>query len=462
MVTNNYVLNLNINQSDIQETDIRIVQNDYNVNVFEIHIFDEDNEINYADVDSGIIIFKQAYKDIVKQGDLVKSADKLTFTLKSINFDGDCLGSIQLFGANDERITTTYFKIKIIKDLITDKSVKTTSEYPILQQIKQDVGDIVPLIPQIEETIQDFPVIRDFFDTAEVSENQRVVNEIARQASISDIENRFNTLTTSQQQEAEVIDARMGKVSLRAKIEDMEADTAAHKADYANKFPDNAGAHNSIFRGKNLGSTPDYANITDGSFKDMYIGDYWTINGVNWRIAAFNYYRNTGDTNVSGNHVVIVPDTSLYSHVMNDTNTTEGGYTGSKMYTEGLEEAKTIINNAFPGHVVIFRRSLCNAVANGEASGGAWVDSTVDLMNEVMVYGSIINGHSTYGLHNIGAEKSQLPLFALNPQSINTRYNYWLRDIASASDFAFVFSTGVANRYGASTSVAVRPAFLIS
>ncbi len=235
-----------------------------------------------------------------------------------------------------------------------------------------------------------------------------------------------------------------------------------HQADYASKFPDNAGAHNSIFRGKNLGSTPDYTNITNGSFKDMYIGDYWTINGINWRIAAFNYYRNTGDTNAPSNHVVVVPDQSLYSHVMNDTNTTEGGYTGSKMYLEGLEQAKTIINNAFSGHVVTFRAYLSNAVSNGEASAGAWVDSTVDLMNEVMVYGSVVNGAATYGLYNIGAEKSQLPLFALNPQSINTRYSYWLRDVASASLFALVGGSGFAYRSNASYSFAVRPVFLIS
>ena len=243
---------------------------------------------------------------------------------------------------------------------------------------------------------------------------------------------------------------------------EVKDDVARHLADYANKFPDNAGAHNSIFRGKNLDSTPNYTSIADGSFKDMYIGDYWTINGVNWRIAAFNYYRNTGDTLVPGNHVVIVPDTSLYSHVMNDTNTTEGGYTGSKMYTEGLTQAKTIINNAFPGHIVTFRSYLCNAVTDGEASAGAWVDSTVDLMHEVMVYGSVVNGHSTYGLYNIGTEKSQLPLFALNPQSINTRYSYWLRDVASASHFAHVSGYGYVDPSNASHSRAVRPRFLIS
>ncbi|MDD4690021.1 MAG: hypothetical protein PHE51_09785 [Eubacteriales bacterium] len=239
----------------------------------------------------------------------------------------------------------------------------------------------------------------------------------------------------------------------------------AHKADFMPHGVNNAGFHNSIYRGEYLGNTAtseQYTAISSGTFTDLYIGDYWTIGGVNWRIAAFNYYRNTGDSLVPGNHLVIVSDTSLYNHVMNDTNTTEGGYIGSKMYTQGLTQAKTMINNAFSGHVVTIRAHLCNAVANEEASAGAWADSTVDLMNEVMVYGSVINGHSIYGLVNIGTEKSQLPLFALNPQSINTGYSYWLRDVASALDFAAVTNYGLAGRSSASDSRAVRPRFLIS
>lgn len=46
----------------------------------------------------------------------------------------------------------------------------------------------------------------------------------------------------------------------------------------------NAGAHNAIYRGKSLGSTvttAQYAAIKAGTFDDLYIGDYWTIGGVN-------------------------------------------------------------------------------------------------------------------------------------------------------------------------------------
>ena len=138
----------------------------------------------------------------------------------------------------------------------------------------------------------------------------------------------------------------------------------------------NAGSHNGIFHGKNLGTSvtqKQWTAIQNGTFDDLYIGDYWVIGGVNWRIAAFDYYYNTGDTAFAKHHAVIVPDASLYSHNMNDTNTTTGGYVGSKMYTEGLEQAKTQIQNAFgASHVLTHRLFLTNATTNGYASGGEW------------------------------------------------------------------------------------------
>lgn len=230
----------------------------------------------------------------------------------------------------------------------------------------------------------------------------------------------------------------------------------------------NAGAHNAIYRGKNLGTSvtaAQYAAISAGTFEDLYIGDYWVINGVNWRIAAFDYYLNCGDTSCTKHHVVIVPDTCLYNHVMNDTNITTGGYVGSKMYTEGLEQAKTTIKAAFSGHVLSHRVYLTNAVTDGHPSAGAWCDSEVDLMNEQMVYGGAIfmpiaNGSTVYT--NYRVEKSQLPLFAHEPSRICNRATWWLRDVVTASNFALVNSYGCAVCNDASNSRGVRPAFCIS
>lgn len=240
----------------------------------------------------------------------------------------------------------------------------------------------------------------------------------------------------------------------------------------------NAGAHNAIYRGKSLGSTvttAQYAAIKAGTFDDLYIGDYWTIGGVNYRIAAFDYYLNSGDTNCTTHHVVIVPDTCLYNAQMHNTssggwesgaaNTTAGGYVGSDMYKSNLEQAKTTIKSAFSGHVLKHKIYLTNAVANGRASGGAWCDSEVDLMCEQMVYGSGIFSPVSDGSNvpaNYRVEKSQLPLFQHEPSRICNRAAWWLRDVITASNFADVSDGGDAGYGDASNSYGVRPAFCIS
>lgn len=231
---------------------------------------------------------------------------------------------------------------------------------------------------------------------------------------------------------------------------------------------DNAGAHNSIYRGKNLGTTvteEQWEAISSGTFTDLYIGDYWVIGGVNWRIAAFDYYLNCGDTSFTKHHAVIVPDTCLYSAQMNTTNVTTGAYKGSAMYTANLTQAKSTINSAFgSSHVLSHRIYLSNATSNGRASAGEWTDSTVDLMCEHMVYGSGIFSPVSDGSNvpnNYRVEKGQLPLFALEPSRICNRDTWWLRDVITAANFASVYSRGDADYNGASDSRGVRPAFCI-
>ena len=56
----------------------------------------------------------------------------------------------------------------------------------------------------------------------------------------------------------------------------------------------------------------------------MGLGDYWTIDGVNWRVADFDYLIRTGKVDASKHHVMIVPDKSLYEARMNSTDTNSG------------------------------------------------------------------------------------------------------------------------------------------
>lgn len=232
-----------------------------------------------------------------------------------------------------------------------------------------------------------------------------------------------------------------------------------------NVLADGAAAHNCIYRGKNLGTSvtaEQYAAISSGKFTDLYIGDYWVIKGVTYRIAAFDYYYNCGDTNFTKHHVVIVPDTSLYKAQMNTSNVTTGGYTGSAMYKSNLAQAKTTIKAAFGSdHVLTKRELLTNAVNGNTPSGWAWFDSDVELMNEVQAYGSVAWGAHDGNGYNVASGDGQFPLFMFDRTKLHNREDYWLRDVASATLFSGVNGHGRADYYGASGSLGVRPAFCI-
>ena len=253
----------------------------------------------------------------------------------------------------------------------------------------------------------------------------------------------------------------------------------------------NAGLHSSIYRGKYLGTevtAAQYAAISSGTFNDLWNGDYWTINGINYRIAAFDYYYLTGDTSCETHHIVLVPDNIMYSSKMNSTETTGvptdggttlGAYVGSAMYRgnvtftntdnasetiPGLATAKETINAAFgSSHILSHRQYFANA-ANGYQTDGAWYDSTVELMTEQNVYGgkiysNVANGTNIPNIYTI--DKSQYPLFTLNPYMISNRQYYWLRDVVSSTDFASVSDLGGASEVGGAAALGVRPAFSI-
>ena len=226
--------------------------------------------------------------------------------------------------------------------------------------------------------------------------------------------------------------------------------------------------HNSYPRCKYLGTTiTDAQNtaIKNRTYDDLFIGDYWTINGVNWRIVAIDYYYNVGDTNFDKGNVIVMPDTVLYSTQMNTENTTAGAYVGSLMRTQNLNNARTIAQNAFGSHLANHRIALANAVDSSGPNGWSWYDSDgVELPNEIQIYGARVWGSSLKGF-DVATQKQQFPLLALAPQFVNIRQDYWLQDVSSdsvSSHFAFVYSEGHAVSYFASLSLGVRPSITLS
>lgn len=232
---------------------------------------------------------------------------------------------------------------------------------------------------------------------------------------------------------------------------------------------DNAATHNMVYRGKALGTSvtsEQWAAIKAGTFKDLYLGDCWSIGGMDYIIAAFDYWYKCGDTACNTHHAVVIPRSQLYTYKFNPTNTTEGGYVGSDLYKNGLTQAKTTFNTAFgSAHILNHREYLVNAVTSGKPTGSDWYDSTVDLMNENMVYGGrqfspMPDGTDPWNTcRNYTIDKSQLPLFRLAPWMSFVRDQWcWLRDVVSAACFASCNGAGNADCTGASGARGVWPA----
>lgn len=274
------------------------------------------------------------------------------------------------------------------------------------------------------------------------------------------------TLQTAQQLQALTNISGVGYVS-QTLTDEQQQQARANIGIIADTYS-GAGVHNAIYRGANLGTSvtsDQWSAIQAGTFTDLYIGDYWRINEVNWRIAAFDYYYNTGDSLCTNHHIVMVPDTSLYGHVMNDIATTDGGYIGSKMRTAGLATALTMVQNAFGSeHILAHRNYFSNAVSNGIPSGQAWADSLVDLMSEHNIFGGKL-----FEAGNSGApvplirtvDMTQFPLFVFRPDLVANKQTFWLRDVASASQFSCLYAEGRATFDDASGPYGVRPAFCI-
>ena len=239
----------------------------------------------------------------------------------------------------------------------------------------------------------------------------------------------------------------------------------------------NAGSHNAIYRGKFLGNSvtaEQYQAITNGTFDDLYVGDYWTINGHTYLIGDIDYYLRSGyDPNnadgkwgeVTNHHLLIVPLAALDYQKMNSTDTTTGGYYGSEMRTTNMTTAKNIIKTDFgESHILKHFDHLTNAVGANGASGGAWYETDIELMTEWMAYGAPVfhpMGNGSFVPFNYEVGCKQINLFRHRPDLISNRNDWWLRDVVSASLFAFVGLDGGAACTPASSPLGVRPAFCI-
>ena len=212
--------------------------------------------------------------------------------------------------------------------------------------------------------------------------------------------------------------------------------------------------HRNIFRGKHLGESivaEQLEVIRDGSFRDLYVGDYWEINGTKYRIADINYWRNVGypeSEKVQKPHILIVPDTVLGSGQMHISNSTYGGYRNSEMKSTRLNNIAKTLPDTFKSLLLTHRMF----------SDGAWINASVDLMSEVMVHGTYI---CTDNSNKQTSDTQQLALFRLAPELKVVGVNYWLRNVAGSQTYTSISQYGDASSDMATSTYGIRPVFAV-
>jgi hypothetical protein len=268
--------------------------------------------------------------------------------------------------------------------------------------------------------------------------------------------------------------------------------------------------HNSHYRGINLISDGHFANmaalltaIRAQDWSDIYIGDYveltFTYEGasrtVKFYVGEIDKFYNVGDTALTTHHLVMVTGNLGINQVMNDTNTTAGGYVGSKAHTVTLPALYAILNPLFNNAILTHREHLSNIVISAQSvslslddgngavnyscsnfpvyssgdpntpgcvTAGNWYDCNLVLMSEIEMFGS--NRYASSGIDAIMCPEGQIAAFKYNRnlQTLNRAINTWLRNVNSASRFCRCNGLGHSDRAVASnTVVRLRPRFLI-
>lgn len=234
----------------------------------------------------------------------------------------------------------------------------------------------------------------------------------------------------------------------------------------------NAKSHSAIYRGKDI--TDDYdsgklsASIQNGTFDNIFIGDYiikspilaggHPLTGTKWIVADINYFKGSHENALDFNHIVLVPDRTLFHTTLNGELSTEGGYKNLDIYKDRLSSLDVSLITLFASHLVQHNSTVTTSISTEGASKSLEVVNITacDLMTEQMV-----NGSTTVGNHfDMGMQNKQLSLFKFS-NDIFTEDTYWLKDIENSTNCAVVSNKGYISTEKVTTSLSIRPYIVI-
>ena len=209
----------------------------------------------------------------------------------------------------------------------------------------------------------------------------------------------------------------------------------------------NAAAHNSLCRGKYLGTAitaEHYAAIRSGKFDDLYVGDYWVlpINGksVKATIAGFccGWQENF--------HIVLLLN-NLGNFPINDTATCEGHLANSKLQTEIIPSLLEKIHPVIPEeHIMNVREYVADAINSaGEITHYTYMQLKLFLPSRNNFGGLAWHPFTPYGLRTkdyrlntayISMSSVRWPLAQYEKKSY-LFYQCWLAENFNATEWTY-------------------------
>ena len=170
---------------------------------------------------------------------------------------------------------------------------------------------------------------------------------------------------------------------------------------------------------------------------------------------AFNYFINIGEPPFRQNHIVVVPDASLFRDAWSTTIPDQRSYVDSTLNQSTMTKASRMAESLFnrSNMVGVWTRVATGYDGNGAVKDWRWYNPHINIMDEAMLWGSSIFDDSlSRGIHH-----NQFPAFRLNPALVNIEEEYWLRERASAQTAVYMKSTGQFSHAPLNYSFGVRP-----
>ena len=229
---------------------------------------------------------------------------------------------------------------------------------------------------------------------------------------------------------------------------------------------DNAASHNNIYRGKNLGrslTNIQLRGIDEGTFKDLYVGDYFDFGSQKLYVAHLDYFyyrtRHSFEFNMpmSSHHLVLISD-----HVHGNSNYDAQGRGYALSDLKKAVESKTIKSEVgyIPGieELDVLYLQDSRLLTDNKAKR-QYYKCHVGVLSSCMVTGRDLSADCIGGLF---PTDPQIALFRLSPEKISINYSWWISD-SYDNIYAFrVSQNGAIEKEEKRYTSGIRPFYIIT